>query len=550
MMLWGLAALVALSSAECRPAAAHVATPTAPAAPARWPDSTRVDTVRYGRFGPVVLYRHREHPSQVVLFVSGDGGWNRAVVGMAEDLATMDALVVGIDIRRYLNGLAAANEPCSYPAADFEALSQWLQHMLGFPRYVLPVLVGHSSGATLVYATLAQSPPNTFRGGISLGFCPDLRATRRFCRGAGLVSSPGNYGRGLKFGPVDSMPAPWVVLEGEIDSTCGAAQAAAFVRRIRGAAITLLPKVGHGFGVESHWLPQLRAAFSRIIRSPVRPATPAAPAVRDLPLIELPSGKRSPALAVVISGDGGWASLDRQIGETFAAHGVSVVGLNSLEYFWKPRTPVQAAADLTRILRHYLQAWKASEVVLVGYSRGADVLPFMVARLPDDLRQRIRTVALLGVSLTAGFEFHLSDLLGATHRGDRPTVPEIARLHGLRVLCVYGTDETDSACPDLPRGLATLVVMPGGHHFEGAYRDIAARILRAAAMCQNPAKVSRRRPPALYDSAPPTGVNANFLEGTTRTVSASGASPPGGAGESKPPRCLRDNLCHLTRVPD
>jgi type IV secretory pathway VirJ component len=480
MMLWGLVALVALCFAECSPAPAPAATSTASAAPARQPNSIRVDTVRHGRFGPLVLYRQREHPSQVVLFVSGDGGWNRAVVGMAEELATMDALVVGIDIRRYLGALAAAKEPCSYPAADFEALSQWLQQTLGFPRYVPPVLVGHSSGATLAYATLVQSPPNTFRGGISLGFCPDLRATRRFCRGAGLVSSPGTGGRGLKFGPVDSVPASWIVLQGEIDSTCGAAQAAAFVRQVHGAAITVLPKVGHGFGVESHWLPQLRAAFSQIIRTPARPATPSAPAVRDLPLIELRAGKRSPALAVVISGDGGWASLDRQVGETFAAQGLPVVGLNSLEYFWKARTPDQAAADLTRILRHYLQAWNASEVVLVGYSRGADVLPFMVTRLPDDLRKRIRVVALLGVSLTAGFEFHLSDLLGAKHRADRRTLPEISRLDGLRVLCVYGTQETDSACPDLPRGLATVVAMPGGHHFEGAYSDIAARILRAA----------------------------------------------------------------------
>ena len=153
MMSLGLApALVALSLAGC-----------SAAAPAHPRYAVRVDTLRHGRFGPVVLYRQREHPSQVVLFVSGDGGWNRGVVRMAEELATMDALVVGIDIRHYLRALAAAREPCSYPAADFEALSQWLQQRLGFPGYVPPVLAGYSSGATLVYATLAQSPPNTFR---------------------------------------------------------------------------------------------------------------------------------------------------------------------------------------------------------------------------------------------------------------------------------------------------------------------------------------------------------------------------------------------------
>jgi type IV secretory pathway VirJ component len=479
-MLSGLApALVALSLTGCSaPAPAAAVTATVPSAPAHGRSPIRVDTLRYGRFGPVVLYSNRVHPSQVVLFVSGDGGWNRGVVGMAEELAAMDALVVGIDIRRYLGALASAREPCTYPAADFEALSQWVQQTLGFPSYVTPALVGFSSGATLVYAILAQSPRNTFRGALSLGFCPELRATRPFCRGTGLVARAGE--RWLKFGPVDSVPAPWVVLEGDVDSACSAARAAAFVRRVRGASITIIPNVGHGFGVESRWLPQFRAAFARIGRGSANPVTRSAPAVRDLPLVELRSSRGSPALAVVVSGDGGWASLDRQIGEDFAARGVSVVGLNSLQYFWKARTPDRAAADLTRILRHYLQAWNASEVVLVGYSRGADVLPFMVTRLPDDLRQRIRVMALLGVSLMAGFEFHFTDLLGATHRADRPTVPEIDRLHDLRVLCFYGTDETDSACRQLPRGVATVIALPGGHHFNGAYDEIARRILDEA----------------------------------------------------------------------
>jgi hypothetical protein len=38
--------------------------------------------------------------------------------------------------------------------------------------------------------------------------------------------------------------------------------------------------------------------------------------------------------------------------------------------------------------------------------------------------------------------------------------------------------------------------------------------------------------------------------GTASSAAASGASPAGGAGESKPSRCLRDNLGHLTREPD
>jgi type IV secretory pathway VirJ component len=443
-------------------------------------DRLQVDTLRHGRFGPVVLYRGPRRPAHVVLFVSGDGGWNRGVVRMAEALASMDALVVGIDVRRYLGALKSARQPCSYPAADFESLSQWVQQKLGFVSYVSPFLAGYSSGASLVYATVAESSPGTFRGGLSLGFSPDLLLNRRLCRGNGLVSTILSHERGQHFSPADSLSAPWIVLQGEIDSSSPPEQAVAFAKRIPQADLVLVPGVGHGFGIERRWMPQFREAFARLVRSSGNPGITATPEVGDLPLVELPSATGNPMLAVVISGDGGWAGIDRQIGATFASEGIPVVGLNSLQYFWKARSPDQAGADLTRILRHYLDSWKASRVLLVGYSRGADVLPFMVSRLPADLRSRVQLVALLGLSHEAGFEFHFADLLEASGTRGRPTLPEIRRLRGLKLMCLYGTDETDTACPDLPPDLASVLAVSGGHHFGGAYKEITGRILRTA----------------------------------------------------------------------
>jgi type IV secretory pathway VirJ component len=442
-------------------------------------DSVRVDTLRHARFGNLVLYHPQRGLSQVVLFVSGDGGWNRGVRRMAKELAGMGALVVGIDIRRYLGALESAKGPCSYPAADFESLSQWVQQKLSFSSYLSPTLVGYSSGASLIYATLAQSPPGTFLSGLSLGFNAELSVKRRLCRGTGLISSVQARSRGQRFAPSGSIPAPWIVLQGAIDSSASPGQAREFVGRIRGARIVLLPGVGHGFGVTSRWLPQFRAAFSQLART-TGPDLSTHTEVGDLPLVEVGARNRNGEVAIVVSGDGGWAGIDRQIGETFANEGIPVVGLNSLKYFWKARTPDQAGADLTRLVRHYLRAWDASRVLLVGYSRGADVLPFMASRLAPDLRNRVRVVALLGLSLEAGFEFHFADLLGGGKGMGRPTLPEIRRLRGLRVLCVYGTDENDTACRDLPANLAMVVGVPGGHHFGGAYREVASRILQIA----------------------------------------------------------------------
>ena len=119
------------------------------------------EVIQFGHFGDVHLYRNTPHPKYVVLFVSGDGGWNLGVIDMAKALADLDALVAGIDITTYLKRLQSTKEACNYPAADFEGLSQFLQKHCAFPDYGQPLLVGYSSGATLVYATLAQAPPNS-----------------------------------------------------------------------------------------------------------------------------------------------------------------------------------------------------------------------------------------------------------------------------------------------------------------------------------------------------------------------------------------------------
>jgi type IV secretory pathway VirJ component len=42
---------------------------------------------------------------------------------------------------------------------------------------------------------------------------------------------------------------------------------------------------------------------------------------------------------VLISGDGGWASIDKGIAKALVARGVPVAGLDSLRYFWSERTP-------------------------------------------------------------------------------------------------------------------------------------------------------------------------------------------------------------------
>ncbi|MBV8519613.1 MAG: hypothetical protein JO197_19635 [Acidobacteria bacterium] len=198
--------------------------------------------------------------------------------------------------------------------------------------------------------------------------------------------------------------------------------------------------------------------------------------LNDLPLVEVAAhGAPAPVMAVLISGDGGWAAIDKSIANALAARGIPVVGINSLQYFWHERKPDEIANDLARVIAAYRAKWGREQVVLIGYSRGADALPFAVPRMSADARRNIRLVAMLAPSTEATFQFHMADWLRDPH--GLPTLPEARKLRGMRVLCVHGDAETDSLCTQLDGTIARDLTLHGGHHFDGKYDAIAARIL-------------------------------------------------------------------------
>ena len=198
---------------------------------------------------------------------------------------------------------------------------------------------------------------------------------------------------------------------------------------------------------------------------------------QKLPLIEIPAtAGSSDTFVVFVSGDGGWAGIDRDIAKTLAASGMPVAGLNALQYFWKRRSEDAASRDLQWIVSHYMTKWGKSRVVLAGYSRGADVLPAMISRLPAATKSRVRLVALLGPSPTVEFEFHMSDWLKDSRLGV-PVKPEVDRLRDLPILCLSGEDDPDSLCRNLSAPNISVVMLRGSHHFDRDYSRLARLII-------------------------------------------------------------------------
>lgn len=435
-----------------------------------------------GRFGTVSVYIPEGIPRSVAIFLSGDGGWQLGVVNMARALQDKGAVVIGVDVTHYLHALQGRTS-CQLIAGDFENLSHQIQKEIGMAEYHVPVLLGYSSGATVVYAVLVQSPPGTFAGAISLGFCPDQDfGGAALCPGAGLRYSQGKK-NDLIFEPARTLKQPWIALQGQQDQVCPPKSVDDFGAQTPGARIIRLPKVGHGFGVERNWLPQLLDAYQSLIDRSNAPRLLRPQQINDLPVNEVHAQGDSDEFALLLTGDGGWAGLDQELAARLAASGVPTVGLNSLKYFWTQRTAEQAAQDVARIIRHYLAGWNKKQVLLVGYSFGADVLPFVVNRLPAELRSQVRTVSLLGLDSNASFEVSVADWIGSDAAG-LPTRPELARLATTPVLCIYGEGERDSICPGLSAPRVHSEQVGSGHHFGGEYAQLADRILAFARSAQ------------------------------------------------------------------
>ena len=461
---------------------------TAPlrAEPAPTPSPTLTPTaaitsIPFGRYGDVTITQPAKAPQHAVILISGRDGWNPTMDHIAAELSAQGALVMGVDGARMLNVIRIRQEKCAYPATDFETMSQTFQKQLGVAAYLPPVLIGMGAGGTLAYAALAQAPPTTFAGAISLGFCPVLPVSKPFCKGNGLDQEAVTGMPGFRFLPAKTLEAPWVVLEGKADEVCDEKLVEAFSKQVLHGDIVLLPNVDHKFSDEKLWMTQLRDVFARVAAGEDPTPDSEDASTKGLPLIEIPAkGTAKDVYAILISGDGGWAGIDRSLGKSLSEQGVSVVGLNSLKYFWKKRNPDEAGNDLERIMRHYFAQWKKKSVILVGYSRGADVLPFMANRLPADMRARTSLVVLLGLEKSIEFEIHAGAIFNMKGKNELPIRPELDKLKGQKVACFYGSDESDSLCRELPPDLAEVIVMKGGHHFDGDYKGIAQQILSRA----------------------------------------------------------------------
>ena len=378
---------------------------------------------------PVILLPDGPAQGSVMLFSSEDG-WTSEDDALAARLQAEGAAVVGIDLPSYLAALDAEGSDCVYLVADYESLGHQLERATGARAFHAPIVAGTGRGGALAINILAQTPFDTLGGAIAGDPSDGVPLDTQFCTKAPRRQGSDGWSYAL---PAGNQPAPLTV----VLSQGATAESAGRVADLSDARVAFQVDAADG-SASPTFGDAVAAAVAR------NAGTSDAPAV-----VELGTTPTKGVMAIMLSGDGGWRDLDKQIAGILQSKGVPTVGLDTLRWFWSPRTPQETGAELARLIDLYTEKWKVQKVILAGYSFGADVLPASYLALPPEAKAKVAEISLLGLATMGDWQITVSGWLGTASSTAQPTAPALAQLPAALVQCIRGEEEDDSACPSL-----------------------------------------------------------------------------------------------------
>ncbi|WP_194269408.1 AcvB/VirJ family lysyl-phosphatidylglycerol hydrolase [Tritonibacter litoralis] len=374
----------------------------------------------------------------------GQQGWDHEVEQRAQRLSEMHTLVIGVTA----TGTLRQSDACEQFASELARIAETEQkNQNALAR--TPVLVGLQDGAALAISA-AWAAPDRFKGLVTQA-APNRNG---FCDTTHTPSSTKAPVRWLDIALPNTSPAQGLAGVTVVDPTDNPRKAF-YQSYLRLAGTDSSFDIDTGAGAD----------------------------LRDLPLTvhENQNVAAQDVYAIFLSGDGGWAKFDEEISDRLADHGIPVVGISSLRYMWREKTPEQIAADFERIDAHFRRKFGRTKVMLLGFSLGANTVPFAARHLSQNMRERLLGVGLIAPETHTGFEIVVGGWLGQ-RTGAIEVAPAIqslsAHLPPERILCLHGRKETVSACPVAQVPGMQRVVFDGGHHMGNDHDGVARQLVQ------------------------------------------------------------------------
>jgi type IV secretory pathway VirJ component len=413
-----------------------------------------------GRYGDVRLAVPNGTPRGYVVLFSDAGGWTSDDQARLDAIAAVGAIAVGVDTDAYLARVASSDPRCAQLVGDTEGFSRQIQREHAGAEYFYPIVAGVGKGGAVAGAIIGQAPDRTLGGAVSIDPWGVLGAAHGWCP---RVASEGESQAPRTF-RVPILRQFWTVALSPSASYATRAHFETLATLVPPLNVNTLDRPPGPQTLASLIAPHLvQDNFANLA---------------ELPLVELPAPSPSRLMAIFFSGDGGWRDIDKTIGENLQSLGVSVVGWDSVRYFWSKKTPERTASDLSAVILAYSAKWHADRVALIGFSFGADIIPFVYDRLRQSLKDRVPMLSLLSPESAADWEIRVVGWLGAPPSAQAtPLDPAVARIPGKLIQCFYGNKDAESYCPELVRHGAEVIEKDGTHHFDGNYVLMAHQIL-------------------------------------------------------------------------
>ena len=423
-----------------------------------------------GRFRQVKLFSPKTTPERLLIILLSNPFQFEVAEGVAEDLVKSGTSTALVDLSQY-DEMNRTPGRCVDFGQDLATLSHALAHRFKMPDLPPAAILAPSELQAWGLAAIEQAPVGSF---VALFRAPiDKNSNVKFspkpsCESFSLPKMKTLTQEQIKNSPDHSFSSD-LVLDIPFPNVLSERSFSDVIKRenLLSSVRTLLHDAYRAAGSLESVEHMSRARVERL----------------EL-LEEAPTSITSHELVILFSGDGGWADFANDIASGFVKSGRPVVGVNLIPYFWQGRSANAIARDIESIYRVYKDKWKTTSLRLVGFSHGADILPFAINRMDNDVRSHVVGVALISPSRTTDFEFSMGSWFHDSDSGPL-VIPELKHMIGnkMNILCLYGEDEAAiSLCKALNDSGAKesglqVEQLAGGHHLNGATDVAVERIL-------------------------------------------------------------------------
>lgn len=386
-------------------------------------------TVASSSFGSIRIFKKpTDYTQKYIILISEAHGWDAAAEEVARDIASEKNVVIGIDRSQFNPRKKLSAEDLPVFVTELGKVAKSVQQIFNETKFRHSVVIILKDDVGISAQLGSRLADEIFGSVSSIQGCFDPKP---------ILNSLSNINKKI-------------FLYSDAHDNCGTWDIWSRSENVSLKKITNLEENSIKFSnwpieIKNIWRQTEREPSSILESSNFSVVSP----LRKLPLILVePSEIKTDYFVVLYSGDGGWAGFTQGLAAEYKNHGIPVVGLNTLFYFWKPQSPKSAAADLSEIADYFSNQWKLKKFRLVGFSFGAEVLPAIFNQLSRQQKKSVSELVMIAPGKNVKFEFTIKDWLQNADTG-RPISDDLREVKNLKLRCIYGEEDRPGVCEKL-----------------------------------------------------------------------------------------------------